>query len=184
MGYTSTPVNIKDLKFVYLLNADENIELIPKDAFVVYQGHHGDNGANRANVILPGCAYTEKSATYLNTEGRAQMTTKAVSAPAGARLDWKIIRALSQVHGTPLPYSDSDQIQSRMAQFSSRLVKLNTVHELQFTKEALLNLSNIKDTEVPFGEMEDFYQTNVISRASSTMAKCSKVILCNLGIHT
>ncbi len=68
---------------------------IDKKAFVVYQGHHGDIGAHRADVILPGCAYTEKNAMYMNTEGRLQLARKAVSAPGEAQEDWKIISLLA-----------------------------------------------------------------------------------------
>src|SRR6266511_2372260 len=75
----------------FLLNADEiSSDDIPKEAFVVYQGHHGDVGANYADVILPGAAYTEKTATYVNTEGRTQSTRAAVSPPGAAREDWKV----------------------------------------------------------------------------------------------
>ncbi len=85
-----------------MLGADENAisrSDLPSDAFVVYQGHHGDVGAEIADVVLPGAAYTEKSATYVNTEGRAQQTQFVVAPPGKAREDWKIIRALSQVNG-------------------------------------------------------------------------------------
>lgn len=72
---------------------------MPKDCYVIYIGHHGDNGASLADVVLPGAAYTEKQATYINTEGRAQQTLAAVSPPGMAREDWKILRALSEVLG-------------------------------------------------------------------------------------
>ena len=77
-------------------------------AFVIYQGSHGDRGAHRADVILPGAAYTEKDATYVNTEGRPQMTARAVFPPGEAREDWKIIRALSGVLGQALPFNSVD----------------------------------------------------------------------------
>lgn len=80
-------------KFIYLLNADEiDPKSIPQDAFVVYQGHHGDLGAQLADVCLPGSAYTEKGTTWVNTEGRAQLGRAAVSSPGASREDWKIIR--------------------------------------------------------------------------------------------
>ena len=82
-------------KFIYLLNADEvDPKSIPSDAFVVYQGHHGDLGAQLADVCLPASAYTEKAATWVNTEGRAQMGRAAVPPPGAAREDWKIIRSV------------------------------------------------------------------------------------------
>jgi NADH dehydrogenase (ubiquinone) Fe-S protein 1 len=80
-------------KFIYLINADElEPKSIPQDAFVVYQGHHGDIGAQFADVVLPGAAYTEKSTTWVNTEGRSQLGRAAVPPPGGSREDWKIIR--------------------------------------------------------------------------------------------
>jgi len=82
-------------KFVYLLNADEvDPKSIPEDAFVVYQGHHGDLGAQLADVCLPAAAYTEKSTTWVNTEGRAQMGRAAVPPPGASREDWKIVRSV------------------------------------------------------------------------------------------
>ncbi len=102
LGYKAGVSAIRDQKpkFLYILDADEGALTrsdLDKDAFVIYQGHHGDRGAEMADVILPGAAYTEKTATYINTEGRAQQTKMAVSPPVNAREDWKIIRALSEV---------------------------------------------------------------------------------------
>ena len=98
------------LDVLYLLGADE-IDL-PEggNAFVIYQGSHGDRGAHRADVILPGAAYTEKSATYVNTEGRAQVTERAVFPPGDAKEDWAIIRALSAEAGQTLPYDTLDGV--------------------------------------------------------------------------
>ena len=96
-----------EIDLVYLLGADEiDTDRLGK-AFVIYQGSHGDRGAHRADVILPGAAYTEKDATYVNTEGRPQMTARAVFPPGDAREDWKIIRALSGVLGQSLPFNSS-----------------------------------------------------------------------------
>ena len=89
---------------------------IGADTFVVYQGHHGDRGAARADVILPGCAYVEKSGTYVNTEGRVQRGGKAVFAPGDAREDWAILRAFSAVIDKPLPYDDLDALRARLEQ--------------------------------------------------------------------
>lgn len=169
-----------DAKFVYLLGADETEgSSIPKDAFVVYQGHHGDSGAYYADVILPGAAFTEKSATFMNTEGRAQTTRVAVAPPAGAREDWKIIRALSEVSGTTLPYDDIYEVRNRLADLSPALVEYDQIHATSpaIAKLGLKALSNIKSTakgalRLP---IRDFYLTDPISRASATMAKCSQV---------
>lgn len=97
-GPTATPLNA--LKAVYLLGADEvSFEQLHPSAYVIYQGHHGDAGASAADLVLPGAAYTEKSATYVNTEGRVQRTGRALDPPGNARDDWQILVALSQVSG-------------------------------------------------------------------------------------
>ncbi len=92
------------VELLYLLGADELDFANTGSAFVIYQGHHGDRGAARADVVLPGCAYTEKDATYVNTEGRVQLGRRAVFPPGEAREDWAILRALSGVLGRPLPF--------------------------------------------------------------------------------
>ena len=89
---------------LFLLGADEIDMTATGGAFVVYIGTHGDAGAHRANVILPGAAYTEKSGTYVNTEGRVQQTNRAGFAPGEAKEDWAILRALSDVLGKKLPF--------------------------------------------------------------------------------
>ena len=97
-GPTASP--LKDATLVFLLGADEPaIDEIAKEAFVIYQGHHGDKGAARADLILPAAAYTEKSGTYVNTEGRVQRTARALDPPGDARDDWAILVALSKVRG-------------------------------------------------------------------------------------
>ena len=83
------------------------------DAFVVYIGTHGDAGAHRADVILPGAAYTEKSAIYVNTEGRVQMAARAAFPPGDAREDWAILRALSDVLGKRLPFDSLPELRAR-----------------------------------------------------------------------
>jgi NADH dehydrogenase (ubiquinone) Fe-S protein 1 len=164
---------------MYLLNADDlPASRIPKNAFVVYQGHHGDAGASFADVILPGAAYTEKTATYVNTEGRAQLSRSAVSPPAGTREDWKILRALSQVCGVPLKYDEISELRVRMHHVSPTLVDFD---RLLPTSTLGLGLAALKTAgagkklgSAPLTlPIQDFYQTDPISRASRTMAKCS-----------
>ncbi|KAG8781022.1 NADH dehydrogenase (ubiquinone) 78K chain precursor, 5-prime end [Serendipita sp. 405] len=169
-------------KFVYLLSADEvDPKSIPQDAFVVYQGHHGDIGAQLADVVLPGVAYTEKGSTWVNTEGRTQLGRAAVSAPGASREDWKIIRALSEFIGVPLPYDDAMSLRDRMWEISPTLVRYggleNTSPEI-----ALLGLAPLgtktKDVGVSGAAFKkpisNFYQTDPISRASVTMAQCTR----------
>jgi NADH dehydrogenase (ubiquinone) Fe-S protein 1 len=102
IGYQAGPDAIKEMKpeVLFLMGADSGTITradLPKDCFVIYQGHHGDKGAEIADLILPGAAYTEKQATYVNMEGRAQQTIAALTPPGMARVDWKIIRAVSEV---------------------------------------------------------------------------------------
>ncbi|KAK6108293.1 NADH dehydrogenase (quinone) G subunit [Brugia pahangi] len=170
--------SVKDIKFLYMLGADsgriKKSDLTP-DTFVIYQGHHGDIGVELANLILPGAAYTEKDATYVNTEGRAQRAYAAITAPGDARIDWKIIRAISEVAGRTLPYNDLDQIRSRMAEIAPHLVRCGNVEECSFQEQATL-LAESGDTNVSLKpellELGDFWMTNSISRASKTMAEC------------
>ena len=122
-----TPHAHGKLEIVYLLGADEiDMERLG-DAFVIYQGSHGDRGAHRADVILPGAAYTEKDATYVNTEGRAQMTARAVFPPGEAREDWKIVRALSAVLGKTLPFDTAQQLRAAMFAAHPHLALLDMV---------------------------------------------------------
>ena len=160
-------------KFIYLLNADEiDPKSIPSDAFVVYQGHHGDIGAQLADVCLPGAAYTEKGMTWVNMEGRAQLGRSAVPPPGASREDWKIIRALSESLGSPLPYDDVLALRDRMWEISPTLVRYD-VTEGTSAEVALAGLGVIaKRTTgatikgVPFERpIKNFYMTDAISRA-------------------
>ena len=169
-------------KFVYLLNADDfEPEAIPRDAFVVYQGHHGDVGAQYADVVLPGVAYTEKGTTWINTEGRAQLGRAAISSPGASREDWKIIKALSELMGKPLPYEDVIAIRDRLWEISPSLTRYD---ELESPSSISVGLgiaqlasrgSSLQEKNEPFIKIiENFYQTDPISRASVTMANCVK----------
>ncbi|XP_041056273.1 NADH-ubiquinone oxidoreductase 75 kDa subunit, mitochondrial [Carcharodon carcharias] len=172
-------------KVLFLLGADSGCitrQDLPKDCFIIYQGHHGDVGAPMADVVLPGAAYTEKAATYVNTEGRAQQTRVAVTAPGMAREDWQIIRALSEVAGVTLPYNTLDEVRDRLAEISPNLICYNDVEEANFFKQAnelakLVNQQVLTEPLVPPQlTIKDFYMTDPISRASQTMAKCVKAV--------
>ncbi|GCB73453.1 hypothetical protein scyTo_0006777 [Scyliorhinus torazame] len=172
-------------KVLFLLGADNGCitrQDLPKDCFVIYQGHHGDVGAPMADVVLPGAAYTEKNATYVNTEGRAQQTRVAVTAPGMAREDWQIIRALSEVAGVTLPYDTLDEVRDRLAEIAPNLICYNDVEEANFFKQAneLTKLVNQQVLAEPLAPpqltIKDFYMTDPISRASQTMAKCVKAV--------
>ncbi len=164
---------------LWLLGADEfPTTRIGANTFVVYQGHHGDAGAARADVILPGAAYTEKHGTYVNTEGRVQRGFLAVYPPGEAREDWKILRAFSQVIGHPLPYDDLEALRRRLEQ-------VNPV----FGRVGFLPRFGCSDLTPPAGDpaaisaapfvapVTTYYQTDPISRASPTMAECTALFV-------
>lgn len=172
-------------KVLFLLGADASCITradLPKDSFIIYQGHHGDVGAPMADVILPGAAYTEKNATYVNTEGRAQQTRVAVTAPGMAREDWKILRAVSELAGVALPYDTLEEVRDRLAEVAPNLVRYDDVEEANYFKQAnelseAVNQSLLADPLVPPQlSVKDFYMTDPISRASQTMAKCVKAV--------
>ncbi|MBF0560670.1 MAG: NADH-quinone oxidoreductase subunit G [Alphaproteobacteria bacterium] len=161
------------IEVVYLLGADEMDMTRLGKAFVIYQGHHGDAGAQRADVVLPGAAYTEKDATYVNTEGRVQNTRMATFPPGEAREDWKIVRALSEVLGHRLPFDT-------LAQVRSRLVQVNPVFaggEVTHAAWGAFGESGTLDPAPFLSPIQNFYMTDPISRASATMAECTRVFI-------
>jgi NADH-quinone oxidoreductase subunit G len=162
------------LDVLYLLGADEIDLPAPGNSFVVYQGHHGDRGAHRADVILPGAAFTEKSATYVNTEGRAQLTERCVFPPGEAKEDWAIVRALSARVGHTLPYDTLAALRAAMLKATPSLARLNTLlPEPLAGVEALAKLGGSMGTEAFASPVKDFYLTNPIARASTVMAEMS-----------
>jgi NADH-quinone oxidoreductase subunit G len=163
-----------NLDVLYLLGADE-IELPGAGkSFVVYQGHHGDRGAHRADVILPGAAYTEKSVTYVNTEGRAQKTERCVFPPGEAKEDWAILRALSAKAGKTLPYDNLAALRAAMYKAAPSLAAVNAVQAaLRDGVEALAKVTGSVGGEAFASPIRDFYLTNPIARASAVMAEMS-----------
>ncbi|WP_374467521.1 NADH-quinone oxidoreductase subunit NuoG [Ferrovibrio sp.] len=159
-----------EIKAVYLLGADEIDTTKLGSAFVIYQGSHGDAGAKRADVILPGAAYTEKDATWVNTEGRVQLGRRAAAPPGEAREDWAIIRALSDVLGQTLPYDNLGMLRRRMLQAAPHFGAVDKI-----TPAAWGNFGAAGTVgDLPFvSPVADFYLTNPIARASTTMAECS-----------
>ncbi len=160
------------LDVLFNLGADE-IEVQP-GAFVVYIGTHGDRGAHRADVILPGAAYTEKTGIYVNTEGRPQFAERAVFPPGDAREDWSILRALSDPLGVRLSYNSLTQLRAALAAAHPDLVRFDAV--VAADPAALVGLSAVVGSvdKAPFGaSVQDFYFTNPIARASRVMAECS-----------
>jgi NADH-quinone oxidoreductase subunit G len=163
-----------EIDIVYLLGADEIDMGGLGSAFVIYQGHHGDAGAHRADVILPGAAYTEKDATYVNTEGRVQRAERATFPPGEAREDWAILRALSGALGRPLPYDTLEALQAALAVGHPIFAHVDEIVPAswgEFGKSGALGTA-------PFqSPIANYYMTDPISRASETMAKCSAEIL-------
>jgi NADH-quinone oxidoreductase subunit G len=159
---------------VYLLGADEVDTERLGQAFVIYQGSHGDRGAHRADVILPGAAYTEKDALYVNTEGRPQMTARAVFPPGDAREDWTIVRALSGVLGEPLPFNSALELRARLFAACPHLALLEQIVPADSAAIEKLAGKGGKVGKERFGvAVADFYLTNPIARASQIMARLS-----------
>ncbi len=162
-----------DMDVLWLLGADGvDTKAIGASTFVVYQGHHGDAGAARADVILPGAAYTEKDGTYVNTEGRVQQGFVAVKPPGDAREDWSIIRAISAYLGHALPYDTLLQLRAHLAEVYPLFA-----HDAEFRRLAGTDTAAPAATALigkePFAPtLPNYYQTDPISRASPTMAAC------------
>jgi NADH-quinone oxidoreductase subunit G len=163
------------LDLVFLLGADE-IEISP-GAFVVYVGTHGDRGAHRADVILPGAAYPEKSGIYVNTEGRVQMAKRASFPPGEAREDWAILRALSEVLGRKLPYDSLGQLRQALFERHPHLQRIDEIAAGELSDiSALAAIGGTPEKRAVFGSLvDDFYLTNPIARASAVMAGCSVI---------
>ncbi len=160
-----------EIEVVVLLGADEIDMKGLGGAFVVYIGSHGDAGAHRADVVLPGSAYTEKSATYVNTEGRVQRTRLAVFAPGEAKEDWKILRALSDAVGKPLAYDTPKQLRDRLVQANPVFATPDTLQPAAwgaaFGGEGPVSDKALATT------IDNYYMTDPISRASKVMAECT-----------
>lgn len=163
-----------ELDVVFLLGADELDMTALEKAFVVYQGHHGDAGAHAADVILPGAAYTEKSATYVNTEGRVQRTQLAVYPVGEAKEDWLILHELAKILGKSLPYLNINEVRKRMVQIAPHLAQLDEVVSADWDVFGEVGKLDKKPFENP---IKNYYLTNPIARVSRTMAKCVSDIL-------
>ena len=166
------------IEVLYLLGADE-IDLGDLGpAFVVYQGHHGDRGAARADVILPGAAYSEKDGIYVNTEGRVQLGRRAVFPPGDAREDWKILRALSAAIGRPLAFDTIVELRRKLREAHPVFAQTDRV-----TAAAWGECGETGPVDpTPFAyPVADFYRADAISRASVTMAECSDIFLAHRG---
>ncbi|GBD47567.1 NADH-quinone oxidoreductase subunit NuoG [Methylopila sp. Yamaguchi] len=158
------------LDVAFLLGADE-IEIAP-GAFVVYLGTHGDRGAHRADVILPGAAYVEKSGTYVNTEGRVQVANRATFPPGEGREDWAILRALSDAVGARLPYDSLPQLRAALYAAHPHFAEVDEIaagEPADLSGRAGGSLSG----DAFVNAVSDFHLTNPIARASAIMAEMS-----------
>ncbi len=170
-----------DIGFVYLLGADEiDMNRLGK-AFVVYQGTHGDAGAHRADVVLPGAAFTEKSGLYANTEGRVQLANRATFPPGDAKEDWAILRALSEVLGKKLPYDDLDRLRAAIIADAPHFATRDQVPVRPGADPAIwqsIGTAGAVDSLRPLHSIiSDYYLTNPVARASETMAECSRLFV-------
>jgi len=164
------------LDVLFNLGADE-IDFAP-GAFVIYQGTHGDRGAHRADVILPGAAYTEKSGTYANTEGRVQIADRACFPPGDAREDWAILRALSDVLGARLPFDSLTQLRRVLYERHPRFARIDQIERGGDLQALAAKAGQGAVDKAGFvAAVQDFYLTNPIARASAVMAECSALAL-------
>ncbi|SHE46112.1 NADH dehydrogenase subunit G [Litoreibacter ascidiaceicola] len=158
---------IKDAEVIYNLGADEiDIDAGP---FVIYQGSHGDRGAHRADIILPGAAYTEEQALFVNTEGRPQLALRAGFAPGEAKDNWAILRALSAELGATLPYDTLAQLRQALVAEVPHLAGVDIVPENAWTPLPAKKMGKADFRHA----LTDFYLTNPIARASELMAELS-----------
>ncbi len=161
---------LKDADVVYNLGADE-IEM-PDDCFVIYQGSHGDRGAHRADVILPGACYTEENAIFVNMEGRPQIANRAAMPPGNAKENWAIIRALSAVLNKKLSFDNIDQLRAQMYEVAPHFAQLDEVPRNKIKK---LRAGGKISSEALRSPIQDYYMTNPIARASQVMAELSRM---------
>jgi len=160
------------LDVLFLLGVDE-VDVAP-GPFVIYIGTHGDRGAHRADVILPGAAYPEKSALYVNTEGRVQMANRAAFPPGDAREDWAILRALSGVLGQTLPYDSLPQLRQALYAAHPHFMRIDQIAAGDAGDiQKLAKLGGAADKKPLYSSVAEFYLTNPIARASAVMAECS-----------
>jgi NADH-quinone oxidoreductase subunit G len=162
------------IEVVYLLGADEIDTAKLKNTFVIYQGHHGDKGAHAADVVLPGAAYTEKNATYVNTEGRVQLARLAVFPPGEAKEDWKIITELAQIAGQDLGFGTLKQVREAMVKVAPHFAQVDKIVPAKAEK---VGKAGKISSEAIGQAIENFYMTDPISRASKTMAECTAVFV-------
>ncbi|MFT4715206.1 MAG: NADH-quinone oxidoreductase subunit G [Paracoccaceae bacterium] len=158
---------LKDAEVVYNLGADE-IDILD-GPFVIYQGSHGDRGAHRADVILPGAAYTEEGGLFVNTEGRPQIARRAGFPPGEAKENWAILRALSGELSAVLPYDTQAGLRGAIVATHPHLGEVDAVSSNSWQAEPVKRMTSSKI----HAKGGDFYLSNPIARASTVMAELS-----------
>lgn len=176
LGFTcpdSVEKVMKNSQAIFLLGVDDAIDFTAlKDKFVVYIGSHGDAGAKAADVILPGVAYSEKDATYVNCEGRPQKTTRAIYAPTNAKEDWQIIADLAVALNIKLGFENIDELRASMFDAHESLRHLDKITKAKWHKDSAAH-GHLDTTTKLNAQDFDFYLTNAIARASRILHKCS-----------
>ncbi len=157
-------MKINKFDIVYLVGQD-NLEFDKKDEFIIYQGSHGDKGAESADIILPGAAYTEQDGYFTNLEGKIQKAFKASYPPGEAKEDWQIINELAEFMNNRKLFNDRDELESSMFNY------LNLQKEKQVDDQN--NSSKEFQTENLIIQVKDYYFSNVIARSSKTMVECN-----------
>jgi len=165
---------VASMDVLFLLGADEIDLSAKKSKLLVYIGSHGDNGAQNADVILPGATYTEKAGIFVNTEGRVQYASRANFAPGEAREDWAILRALSDVLGKRLPFDSLQQLRAKLCAAHPHFADEDTIAPGAAGEISALAKKPRNMIKSGFASpIKDFYLTNPIARASAVMAECS-----------
>ncbi len=153
-------------KFIYLLGVD-NLNFDKKDKFIVYQGSHGDKGAEIADIILPGAAYTEKNGLFVNLEGKLQLAYKASYPPGESREDWKIIKEIANLMKKPLDFHNVDDLRKIIRK------KIDEKNIIDFKNNKLKKV-NFVDEDISINFI-DYYYTNSIARSSKVMSECRQI---------
>ncbi|QGR02496.1 NADH-quinone oxidoreductase subunit G [Ehrlichia ruminantium] len=166
-----------EIEVLYLLGADEVNFCRSDSSFIIYQGHHGDKGAQVADVILPGAAYTEKNATYVNTEGRVQRTNMAVPPPGMAKEDWSIIQELSKYLKVDMQYNTIDSVRDKLSTLGKQFLEENIGYLIPNEWVSIDGNIDLEENATFINKNFNFYMTDPISRASVIMANCVKAFL-------